>query len=73
MLKEAEYDGRTIISSEFLDDISPEICARVIDDLGGPQRVSVVVTLRLIGAILPSAWQQGLKAGVTDPYNPGSR
>ncbi len=69
MLKEAEYDGRTIISSEFLDDISPEICARVIDDLGGPQRVSVVVTLRSIGAILPSAWQQGLKAGVTTPYN----
>ena len=69
MLKEAEYDGRTIISSEFLDDISPEICARVIDDLGGPERVSVVVTLRSIGAILPSAWQQGLKAGVTTAYN----
>ena len=69
MLKEAEYDGRTIISSEFLDDISPEICARVVDDLGGPERVSVVVTLRSIGAILPSAWQQGLKAGVTTAYN----
>ncbi len=69
MLKEADYSGRTIISSEFLDDISPEICARVVDDLGGPARVSVVVTLRSIGAILPSAWQQGLKAGVTTPYN----
>lgn len=69
MLKEADYDGRTIISSEFLDDISPEICARVVDDLGGRERVSVVVTLRSIGAILPSAWQQGLKAGVTTPYN----
>src|SRR5690606_3300036 len=69
MLKEADYSGRTIISSEFLDDISPEICARVVDDLGGPERVSVVVTLRSIGAILPSAWQQGLKAGVTTAYN----
>ena len=49
MLKEAQYEGRTIISSEFLDDISPEICARVVDDLGGPERVSVVVTLRSIG------------------------
>ena len=29
----------------------------------------VVVTLRAIGAILPSAWQQGLKAGVTTGYN----
>ena len=26
-------------------------------------------TLRAIGAILPSAWQQGLKAGVTTGYN----
>ena len=69
MLKEADYSGRTIISSEFLDDISPEICARVVDDLGGPERVSVVVTLRSIGAILPSAWQQRLKAGVTTAYN----
>ncbi len=69
MLREADFPGRTIISSEFLDDIAPEICARVVDDLGGPSRVSVVVTLRAIGAILPSAWQQGLKAGVTTPYS----
>jgi len=68
MLKEAQYEGRTIISSEFLDDIKPEIGARVVDDLGGTGRVSVVITLRAIGAILPSAWQQGLKAGVTTPY-----
>ena len=38
MLKEADYPGRTIISSEFLDDISPEIGARMVDDLGGKQR-----------------------------------
>ncbi len=69
MLKEAAFPGRTIISSEFLDDIAPDIGARVVDDLGGPSRVSVVVTLRAIGAILPSAWQQGLKAVVTTPYN----
>jgi hypothetical protein len=69
MLKEADYDGRTIISSEFLDDISPEVGARIVNDLGGKQRVRVVVTLRSIGAILPSAWQQGLKAGVTTGYN----
>jgi len=69
MLREAGYSGRTIISSEFLDDVAPEIGARMVADLGGVQRVSVVVTLRSIGAILPSAWQQGLKAGVTTPYN----
>ncbi|MEZ5186666.1 MAG: hypothetical protein R2720_13050 [Candidatus Nanopelagicales bacterium] len=69
MLKEANYSGRTIISSEFLDDIKPEVGKRMIDDLGGTGRVSVVITLRSIGAILPSAWQQGLKAGVTTGYN----
>lgn len=69
MLKEAHYSGRTVISSEFLDDVKPEIGARMVDDLGGRERVSVVVTLRSIGAILPSAWQQGLKAGVTTGYN----
>ena len=69
MLKEADFAGRTIISSEFLDDIAPEIGARVVDDLGGRERVNLVVTLRAIGNILPSAWQQGLKAGVTTPYN----
>lgn len=69
MLKEADFPGRTIISSEFLDDIAPDIGARVVEDLGGRSRVSVVVTLRAVGNILPSAWQQGLKAGVTTPYN----
>ena len=69
MLKEADFAGRTIISSEFLDDIAPEIGARVVDDLGGRERVNLVVTLRAIGNILPSAWQQRLKAGYTGGYN----
>jgi hypothetical protein len=69
LVQEARSDGRTIISSEFLDDVDPETARRMIDELGGPQRVRVVVTLRSIGAILPSAWQQRLKAGYTSTYN----
>lgn len=69
MLEEVDYPGRTIISSEFLDDIAPDKGAKIVEDLGGVSRVSVVVTLRAIGAILPSAWQQGLKAGVQTPYD----
>lgn len=69
LVAQARYDGRTVISSEFLDDVDPATARRLIDDLGGPQRVRVVVTLRSIGAILPSAWQQRLKAGLTTGYN----
>lgn len=60
--------GRSIISSEFLDDVAPEVASRMVEDLGGPQRVRVVITLRAIGAILPSAWQQRVKAGSTTGY-----
>ncbi len=68
MLREADYEGRTIISSEFLDDISAQTAAKVIEDLGGPQRVHVAVTLRAIGSILPSAWQQHVKSGMSMSY-----
>lgn len=69
LVKQAKFKGRTIISSEFLDNVEPQTAERMIADLGGPQRVSVVVTLRSIGAILPSAWQQRLKSGYSAPYN----
>lgn len=65
----ADARGRSIISSEFFDDLEPDVAARMVEDLGGRQRVRVVVTLRPIGAILPSAWQQRLKAGYTASYN----
>lgn len=69
LVGQADHDGRTVISSEFLDDLEPEVARRMVDDLGGAGRVNVVVTLRSIGAILPSAWQQRLKAGYAAPYN----
>ena len=39
----------------------------VARDLGG-DRVHVVVTLRNLGRLLPSSWQQYLKYGLTTPY-----
>ncbi len=64
----AQSRGRSIISSEFFDDLEPEVARRMVEDLG-IERVRVVVTLRAIGNILPSAWQQRLKAGYTGGYN----
>ncbi len=69
LVEQARHNGRTVISSEFFDDVDPATAGAMIGDLGGAQRVSVAVTLRSIGAILPSAWQQRLKAGYTAPYN----
>lgn len=68
LLKEVDYPGRVIISSEFLDDVKPEVGARIVEQLGGTDRVSVAVTLRSIGSILPSAWQQQVKSGMTIRY-----
>jgi len=68
LVAQAAYEGRTVISSEFLDDVDVDTARRIVDDLGGPARVRVVITLRSIGAILPSAWQQRLKAGLATGY-----
>ena len=56
-------DARVVISSEaFADTPEPQI-RRVVDELGG-DRVHVVVTLRALGRIVPSVWQQYVKAGI---------
>jgi hypothetical protein len=68
LVSQTHFDGRSIISSEFLDDIPAEVARRVVDDLGGPKRVQVAVTLRSIGSILPSAWQQQVKKGTSLSY-----
>ena len=69
LLKQAKWEGRTIVSSEFLDDVRPEVGLDVIEQLGGIDKVRVAVTLRSVGAILPSAWQQHVKSGMKLTYN----
>jgi hypothetical protein len=63
----ARASGRVVISSEFLCEAPGDVAAGVARDLGG-DRVNVVVTLRNLGRLLPSSWQQYLKYGLTTPY-----
>jgi hypothetical protein len=62
-----EYDGTVVISSEFFCEANAESAAEVVKQLGG-DNVHVVVTLRNLGAILPSSWQQYLKYGMATGY-----
>lgn len=51
---------RVIVSSEFFDGATDEIARQVVDQLGS-DRIHVVVTLRPLAKILPSAWQQHVR------------
>lgn len=75
--------GRVVISSEFFCEASSEQAREAATALGnsGARPVHVVVTLRNLGKLLPSSWQQYLKYGMTTSYeawltdvlaNPGS-
>lgn len=63
--------GRVVISSEFFCEAPEETAREVIRDLRGKDNrpVHVVVTLRNLGKLLPSSWQQYLKYGLTTPYD----
>lgn len=62
---------RAVVSSEQFADASPELARRIVDDLGGPDKVRVLLTLRPLAMILPSSWQQSLKSGAPKPM-PGA-
>ncbi len=61
------HSGRVVISSEFFCEADEETARTVVERLGG-ERVKVVVTLRNLGKLLSSSWQQYLKYGLTTPY-----
>ncbi len=63
----ARHSGRVAISSEFFCEGDAEEAARVVTDLG-PGRVHVIITLRNLGRLLPSSWQQYLKYGMESGY-----
>ena len=58
---------RAVVSSEQFADADPALAAKVIDDLGGPGKVRLLLTLRPLALILPSSWQQSLKSGAPKP------
>jgi hypothetical protein len=63
----ANASKRVIVSSEYFDEVTDEVAEDVVDSFG-PDRVHVVVTLRPIAKIMPSAWQQYVRNGVRWPY-----
>ena len=67
----AKAPGRVVISSEFFCEASSEQAQEAVNALGnsGARPVQVVVTLRNLGKLLPSSWQQYLKYGMTTSYD----
>lgn len=59
---------RVVVSSEFFADVSDEVAAEIVRDLGG-DRVHVVVTLRSLARIMPSQWQQYVQNGMRRRYD----
>ncbi len=58
---------RVIVSSEFFDDADDETVRKIVAELGGP-RVHILVTLRPLANILPSAWQQYVRNRLRSSY-----
>jgi hypothetical protein len=58
---EADTTRRTLISHEFGSEADDETAREFVSELG--PSTHIVITLRAVGAILPSAWQQYIKTG----------
>ena len=63
-----DWPGRVVLSSEFWCEANAEQASSVVEALGR-QRVQVVITVRNLGEVLPSSWQQYLKYGMTTSYD----
>lgn len=64
-----KVDGKVVVSGEVLCEADDATIARIVDDVGGSERVRVVVTLRPLEQLLPSSWQQYVKGGLSKPYD----
>jgi len=62
-----QWQGRTLISSEFLSEADDAQVDRMAVEVG-TDRLHVLITLRNFGRLLPSAWQQNLKSGFQTPF-----
>lgn len=56
----AVSSNRVVVSAEVFDEADDAVVRKVVNELGG-ERVQVVMTLRPLAKILPSAWQQMIK------------
>lgn len=64
---EAETQRRVWFGHEFASESDGEMAKRFVDAIG--DRCHIAVTLRSPGEILPSAWQQYVKAGISRPFD----
>ena len=69
-VRRAESDGvrRSFISHEFCCESTDDQAARFVEELGA-DRIHVAVTLRGFAELLPSNWQQFVKAGYTKGFD----
>lgn len=63
-----EPERRVIVSTEVFSEADDGVARFVVEQLGG-DRVHVVVTLRPLARILPSAWQQFVRNRLRTPYD----
>ncbi len=64
-----DWSGDVLISHEHFSDSSAEAAAAALADLAGAaDEVHLVMTVRDLGRVLPSAWQQRVKQGARQPY-----
>ena len=70
LVKEANaaHEPRRVISSEFFAWAKPDVIRGIVDDLGG-ERVHIAVTLRSLGRVMPSMWQQNIQAGAVAEFD----
>jgi hypothetical protein len=61
------FDGRVVVSAESLAAADDLAISTILDSLERTD-VHVVVTIRSLAHILPSAWQEDVKAGVRTPF-----
>jgi hypothetical protein len=62
------WDGTAIISAEMIGGLRPPAAQRLLDVLSY-REISVVITVRDLGRILPSSWQQHVRNTHTQAYN----
>jgi hypothetical protein len=62
------HHGRVIVSAESLAVADASRAGAIIDELAR-SHVEVVVTLRPLAKVLPSAWQEDVKAGLRTPFH----
>ena len=64
---EADESHRVFFGHEFASEANKETARGFVESIG--ERCHVLITLRSFGAILPSAWQQFVKAGTTTGFD----